>query len=158
MPVRVELPPPPTTRARAGGGGGEWIELVRAANDIEAHLLIGRLNETGIETRAIKDRRAPGAWIYAGANPWAPVSVLVRRVQADDARLVLAEISFAAPPRAPDRLEPSSSSGWRVALTWWVVALALGILLSLIALMQMANLASACDRGTSCARPYGAAP
>ncbi|HEX2050891.1 MAG TPA: DUF2007 domain-containing protein [Actinomycetota bacterium] len=110
--------PPPRDDGGRGGGSG-WVELVRATDDIDAHLLAGRLLEAGIETLAVKDRRAPGAWLSGGSNPWAPVTVLVRRLQLDDARLVLAEISYGAPP-APEPgavVEPRAPRrAWRIAV------------------------------------------
>ncbi|CAN5699407.1 hypothetical protein BH24ACT26_BH24ACT26_04680 [soil metagenome] len=159
MSVGVELPPPPGALDRAGGGGGGWTELVTARDDIDAHLLIGRLTEAGIAARSVKDRRAAGAWLYGGSNPWAPVTVWVRRLQLDDARLVLAEISLdgapdgGASPRPP---EPPGDAGraWRLPLTWWALAVALGVLLTLISLMQVAGLASTCGSDGDCSKRY----
>jgi Putative prokaryotic signal transducing protein len=131
--VDVALPPPPVESPTGGGGGGDWVELIRARDDIDAHLLLGRLVEAGVEARTIKDRHAPGAWLYGGSNPWAPVVVLVRRFQLDDARLVLANISFYAPepaPRGELALDP---------VRWWLVALALGVALTATTLAQVAS-------------------
>ena len=113
--------PPRRDDGGRGGGGSGWVELVRATDDIDAHLLTGRLLEAGIESLAVKDRRAPGAWLSGGSNPWAPVSILVRRVQLDDARLVLAEISYDAPSVDPEAPQPRSAPrasrrAWRVAV------------------------------------------
>lgn len=131
MGAKLDLPPPPSL-TKGGGGGSGWVELARARDDIDAHLLEGRLNEGGIETRAIKDRGAPGAWLYGGSNPWAPVTILVRRWQLEDARLVLAEISFTAPDTGVAGRSPSPG----LALKWWLLALGLGALLILAALAQ----------------------
>jgi hypothetical protein len=118
-----------------GGGGGDWIELVRARDDIDAHLLVGRLDEAGVAARTVKDRRAPGAWLYGGSNPWAPVLVLVRRLQLDDARLVLARISFDAPAATQrDRVRDDPAGALR-----WVVALALGFVLTATTVAQVAS-------------------
>jgi hypothetical protein len=117
------------------------VELTRARDDIDAHLLCGRLNEAGIETRAVKDRGAPGAWMYGGSNPWAPVAIHVRKLQAEDARIVLAEIYFHAPAAEPhDRPRPRS----RVPAIWWATALGLGALLSAIAIVQTAQSVALC--------------
>ena len=136
--VSTEPPPPVTDRPR-GGGDSRWVLLVKADNDIDAHLLIGRLGEAGIESRAVKDRAAPGAWLYGGMNPWAPVTVYVRRFQFDDARLLLAEVAYDAPDA-----EPSSVVARRpkVPFRWWATALALGLALTGIALSQLATHAS----------------
>jgi hypothetical protein len=135
--VSTTLPPPPTTTG-AGGGGSEWIELVKARHDIDAHLLTGRLAEAGVETRTVADRGALGAWLYGGSNPWAPVTVLVRRRQLQDARLVLAEISLESTSQG--RLEQGPA---RASLAWWVVALGLGVILSVVALGQVADVLQA---------------
>jgi hypothetical protein len=92
--------------------------------------------EAGIDTRSVKDRHAPGAWLYGGSNPWAPVVVLVRRIQLDDARLVLAGISLEAPDSSRREelvLDPST------ALRWWIAAVGLGLALTATMLAQVAG-------------------
>jgi hypothetical protein len=129
------LPPPPAQLRTGGGGGGDWIELTRARDDIDAHLLCGRLDEAGVAARTVKDRHAPGAWLYGGSNPWAPVLVLVRRLQLDDARLVLARISLEAPAATlRDRTALDHTGRLR-----WVAALALGFVLTATTLAQVAS-------------------
>jgi hypothetical protein len=135
--VSTTLPPPPAAVDEPGGGGWEWIELTTARHDIDASLLIGRLAGAGVEASTVKDRASPGAWLYAGSNPWAPVTVLVRRRQLEEARLVLAEISLGAPP-APRRASPGA--GARPPAAWWVVAIGLGIVLGAVALGQASGL------------------
>lgn len=137
MSVRVDLPPPPVFDEIGGGRGDSgWIVLIKARHDIDAHLLSGRLAEAGIETRTVKDIAAPGAWLYGGSNPWAPVSVLVKKIDLDDARVVLAEISFAGPTadqlaaRAVERHED-------FPVVWWITALLLGAALSALVLFQL---------------------
>jgi hypothetical protein len=150
MSVRIDLPPPPVLIDRGGGGSG-WVKLARATDDIDAHLLIGRLNEAGIETMAVKDRSEPGTWLFlGGSNPWAPVTILVRPVQLEDARLVLAEISYDAPAAEPP-VTRSQHSDWRVPVVWWVTALILGVLLSILALLQVAQSFPACKALPFCA-------
>jgi Putative prokaryotic signal transducing protein len=147
-----DLPPAPIEER---GGDSEWIELTKARNDIDAHLLVGRLAEGGVETRTIKDRRAPGTWIYAGSNPWAPVAVLVRRFQLDDARLILAEISL----HAPDAQVPAMAGRprrRRPTLLWWVTALVLGALFTALALAQMANSMGSCQLPIFCDKKVSA--
>lgn len=124
------------------GGGSGWVELVRARDDIDAHLLAGRLLEAGIESRAVKDRFAPGAWLYGGSNPWAPVTIMVRRVQLEDARLVLAEISFDAPSAGARNLGVLPHRWSRVTL--WITALVLGALLTALLLTEETLLSSLC--------------
>lgn len=125
--------------AFTGGGGSGWVELIRASGDIDAHLLTGRLLEAGVESRTVKDRSSPGAWLLAGSNPWAPVTILVRRLQLEDARLVLAEISFDLPP-APEPEHPRIvRRRWSGPLLWWAVAIALGAAFTWIGLLQTAS-------------------
>jgi hypothetical protein len=144
--TRLDAPPPNSAELTRGGGGRGWVELVRATDDIEAHLLSGRLEEAGVETHTVKDRSAPGAWLYGGSNPWAPVVVLVRRLQLEEARLVLAEISFSGPAaeRAPE--DDASKGRWATrALVWWVAAIILGLIFTTIALVRTAELIRSCD-------------
>ena len=138
----VDAPPPPV-RSRRGGGGSGWTQLTRAANDIDAHLLVGRLTEAGVESTTMKDRSAPGAWLYGGSNPWAPVVIMVRRMQLEDARIVLAEIAFELPAREA-HAEEKEAHGWRRPLVWWAAALVLGALLTGISLMRTAEAFKRC--------------
>ena len=150
-PVGGRESPPPARGGGDGEGGGDsgWVRLLTAANDIEAHLVAGRLSEAGVEARLVKDRSAPGAWLYGGANPWAPATVLVRRVQLNDARLVMAEVSFEGPAHTADG--GVSSSGWRRPLVFWSFALGLGILLTGVALARAADSVDRCDLPLLCA-------
>jgi hypothetical protein len=144
----IHSPSPPPGVVEEGGGFG-WTELTRARDDIDAHLLVGRLEEAGIETYTIKDRTQLGAWMYGGSDPWAPVAVLVRRIQLEDARLVLAEISFQGPSAAPAD-EDRGGSGRSGALVWWALALALGLLLTGIALSRTAAVVGVCELPLLC--------
>jgi putative signal transducing protein len=130
--AKLDLPPPPTVTESRGGGSG-WVEVARARDDIEAHLLEGRLNEAGIETRAITDRNAPGAWLYGGSNPWAPVTILVRRMQLEDARVVMAEISLTAPDAGTPERSDYPPTPWK----WWLLAVGLGVVLAAAGMAQI---------------------
>lgn len=143
------LPPVSDRDGGDGGGGSGWVQLLKAANDIEAHLLVGRLNEAGIEVSVLKDRSAPGAWLYGGSNPWAPVIVMVRQLQLTDARMVLAEISFEA-PGAEDRSIPARLRDWRTPVVWWALALGLGVLMTGVALGRTAVVMERCDLPLLC--------
>jgi hypothetical protein len=115
--------PPDLDEGSWGGGGSGWVELTKAANDIDAHLLTGMLVESGIDTKTVTDRGAPGDWVYGGSNPWAPVTIFVRRLQLEDARIVLAELAFEAP--AATRFERTRGRGGPVL--WWALAIGLGL-------------------------------
>lgn len=150
MSTKLDVPPPPVDiGARGGGGGRDWVELFRAQNDIDAHLLAGRLNSAAIETRTLKDRGVPGAWLYGGSNPWAPVTIFVLRRQLVDAKVVLAEVAFAAPDAgaSPSR---EGDERWRVPLMWWATALALGVFFTTLALLQAASSTSFCQLPVFC--------
>jgi hypothetical protein len=142
MGVGVVTPPPPTAaRPRDGGGGGTgWVQLTRARDDIDAHLLTGRLAQAGIETRAIVDRSAPGAWLHGGSNPWAPVNIYVRRLQLEDARLALAEISYEAPEASRD----PETVPRRTPTVWWLAAIGITVVLTVVALGQVAGSQPVC--------------
>jgi hypothetical protein len=142
------LPPPPVDLGERGGGDSGWVVLTRATDDIDAHLLAGRLDQAGIETNTIKDRGSPGAWLYGGSNPWAPVTILVRKFQLDDAKIVLAEISLAGPDAEP--IDESTRSRWRFPLAWWAAAIALGLLFTLIGVSRTARSADTCLRQGVC--------
>lgn len=149
MGVRVDLPPPPDLVDPSGGGS--WVQLVTATNDIDAHLLAGRLAEAGIDTRTVKDRKAPGAWLYGGSNPWAPAIIYVRSHLLQDARLVLAEVAYSDTP-ALDPTETRSPDRWRAPTVWWVTALALGLVLSGLVLAQVSRWTGACQLPILCSQ------
>lgn len=149
-PRGINSGPPPVEHASGRGGGGSgWVTLVTAANDIEAHLLAGRLTEAGVEAQVMKDRSAPGAWLYGGSNPWAPALVLVRKLQLDDARIVMAEISFDAPPA--NKTLAALRRDWRTPVVWWSLALGLGVLMTGIGLSRTEAALRRCDLPLLCA-------
>ncbi len=147
--VRLEPPSsPPTVDDESNGGGGRgWVELFRAANDIDAALLIGRLADRDIETYTIKDRSQPNSWLYGGSNPWAPVLVYVRHIHLIDARIVLAEISLATADLAA---RPDERSRRSIPRKWWATALALGLALSTLALLQITEQERFCQLPVLC--------
>ena len=147
MATLVGSPPPPVLTSERGGGS-DWVLLLSANNDIDAHLLEGRLNEAGIEVRAIKDRSGP-SWLLGGSDPWAPVAIWVRRFQYEDSRIVLAELSYNAPDNIP---EPTSRPGW-APVTWWAVAIALGLLFTGIGLARSADYIDRCGFTMDCETP-----
>lgn len=118
--------------------------MISADNDIDAQLLQGRLNEVGIEVRTIKDRSGP-VWMHGGSDPWAPVAIWVRRFQLEDSRIVLAELAFLWPAASP---EPAGTM-WP-AVTWWVAAIALGVLLTGAGLVRTAEHLDRCGLSVTC--------
>lgn len=141
-----------------GGGGSGWVTLVRAANDIEAHLVTGRLTDAGVEATTVKDRSTSGAWLHGGSDPWAPVLVLVRKLQLDDARLVLAEVAFEGPAMSGGgALITASSKAWRRPATFWAIAIGLGLLFTALGLAQTAENMKRCG-SVSCSNLSPALP
>lgn len=136
-----------------GGGGSGWVALARARDDIDAHLLTGRLEAAGVETSCIKEF-GNGAWLHGGWDPRAPVTIMVRQLQFDDARLVMAEISFDAPAVEPPRGGESRPRRWIVPLAWWMAALALGLILTTLSFVGMASgrAGNPCEIPIICAR------
>ena len=157
MPVKIDAPPLPPALEEERGGGSEWIELVKTPNDIEAHLLTGRLSEAGVETRTVKDRSGPGAWLLGGSDPWAPVTILVPRLQHEDARIVMAEISLEGPP-AQRRPVLSPPQARRRAAVWWLSALILGILFTSIALLRTGTALGSCGIPIICGESADTSP
>lgn len=146
----IGAPPLDPISGNGGGGGGSgWVRLLTAANDIEAHLLAGRLSGSGVEVRVLKDRSAPGAWLYGGSNPWAPVTIMVHQLQLVDARMVLAEISFEGPSAEGEATAPATG-GWKRSLVWWSLALGLGMLFTSLALARTASAVDTCDLPLLC--------
>ncbi|MEA2486914.1 MAG: putative prokaryotic signal transducing protein [Actinomycetota bacterium] len=152
MSMVVGSPPTELLDDDRGGGGSAWVTLVRAANDIDAHLLAGRLTQEGIEYRFVKDRSDPGAWLYGGSNPWAPVTVMVKKIQFEDARIVLAEASMEAPAVEPVRPAEQRRRPLSYSLVWWALALALGALFTGMALTQTARQIEPCH-AANCSQP-----
>jgi len=143
---------PPAQDASGRGGGSGWVELLCAHDDIEAHLIGGRLEAAGVEVSMLKDRSGP-AWLFGGSNPWAPVTLMVRRLQLDDARIVLAEVAYEAPSRPEVAERPR---GWRGPIMFWAAALALGALLTGVALARTEQSLGNCDLPLVCADGAGA--
>jgi hypothetical protein len=144
----IDLPP-----LDLGGRGGDsgWVELLRAPDDIEAHLIGGRLETAGIEVSMLKDRSGP-AWLFGGSNPWAPVTLLVRKLQLDDARIVLAEVAFEAPAIPVAAARPR---GWRGPVAFWAAAIALGTLFTGLALARTEDALRNCDLPLVCSEGAG---
>lgn len=144
-------PPPLDVDLGERGGGSSWVELLRAHDDIEAHLIGGRLETAGVEVSMLKDRSGP-AWLYGGSNPWAPVTLMVRKLQLDDARLVLAEVAYEAPSLSE---VSETTGGWRRPVMFWAAALALGTLLTGVALARTEQALRNCDLPLVCADGTG---
>lgn len=142
-------PDPPLFDDPGGGDGFGWVTLTRAANDIEAHLITGRLDQAGIESCSTKE---PSSWAAAGHDPWAPVTVLVRKIQYEDARIVLAEVAMESPAVQPFR-EPVRRSRWRGPVVWWIAAIGLGVLFTALSYVGAQEAAERCRESGACSLP-----
>lgn len=146
------VPPPPAIEGRSAGGS-RWVELTSTPDDISAHLLSGRLLEEGIESVLEKNRKGADAWLHAGSNPWAPVTLFVRQFQLTDAQVLLAEIAYEGPAIEPPDQKVVRKRGWRGIAAWWALALLLGAGLTQVALAQTARSIGRCDLPLLCGRP-----
>jgi hypothetical protein len=54
-----------------------WVQAAVAANDYEAHLMSGRLEEEGIEVVLEPFATGAAAYLHPGGDPSAPVRILV---------------------------------------------------------------------------------
>jgi len=155
MRTGTDLPAPPLEeRLGDAGGGSGWVELVTAKDDIDAHLVSGLLTNAGIESIHLHDVRAQ-TWLYGGADPNSPVRVMVRRLQLEDARLVLAEQAFEAPDyRAPEG-EGRPRAASRHGPLWIGTAVAVGAILGALIMLQLVRPVIPCQLPVLCGAPAG---
>lgn len=152
MRTGTDLPSPPLERRKGDpGGGSDWVELVIARDDIDAHLVSGLLTNAGIDSMHVHDVRAP-VWLYGGADPHSPVRVMVRRLYLEDARIVLAEQALEAPAYGPKSSDPMPSPARRSVL-WLTTAIALGAILVALIFVQLARPLIACQLPVLCGAP-----
>jgi hypothetical protein len=117
--------------------------------------MCGRLSFAGVDTTAVKDRSGP-SWLFGGSDQWAPVTIMVRKIQLNDARIVLAEIAFDQPAAAPGIHSAIIHSDRRTAIVFWATAIALGALLTGVALAKTGAAMHNCDLPIICVE--GGAP
>jgi hypothetical protein len=115
MNVVDHAPPDATT---GGGGGGGWAWLVTANGVVEAQLIRGALEASGIVPVALDATDpTPGAWLFLSGNPNALVRVFVPASLLDAARLALLETGLTGEPEPP---VASSGPGSRPGISTWV--------------------------------------
>lgn len=142
-------PDPPLADDPGGGDDFGWVTLTRASNDIEAHLITGRLDDSGIESTLTKE---PSFWAAAGHDPWAPVTVLVRKIQFEDARIVLAEVAMESPSAEPSLGTPRRGRS-RGPVIWWAAAIGLGLLFTALSYVGAQEAAERCRASGECSLP-----
>lgn len=107
-----------------------WAKLMVAADDIEAHLIVGRLAEAGIDFLVEPDRTGYGDYLMAGHNPHAPVVIHVDADRLREAELALEEGSDTVGSDLPAQgfedapLAAPSGAGVR----WWIAVALLAVI------------------------------
>lgn len=141
----IDRDPPVLRRDGDDGGGGGWAWLLTARGIIEAELVRGMLEASGIVPVALDARDpSPSAWLFLSGNVNAPVRVFVPRSLLDDARLALLETGFGAPD------PPEAGRQSRMPVEAWAIAIVLvALAIALFAVMTWRSTAT-CVIGVSC--------
>ena len=69
----------------------DWVVVAEAGSGTEANLIVGRLEEEGIEAIQLQAAHAPGAWMTGSQAEWAPKTVAVPVEYAEQAHSILAQ-------------------------------------------------------------------
>lgn len=88
--------PVPPQAATGGGGGGGWAWLLTASDAVEAEIVRGLLETTGVPVALDWRDPSPFAWMHLSGNLHRPVPVYVPASMIDEARLQLLELGLAA--------------------------------------------------------------
>ena len=118
----------------------DWLPLTVAADDIDSHLLAGRLEEEGVPVLFARDVSGYGDYLFGGANPHAPVHIMVPKDRLEEARRVVESVGHPAvdeeggwgnlSPSADDGLDvPTLAAGKRFPWRWVIAVILLGLLL-----------------------------
>ena len=79
-----------------------WISVATAANEYQAHLIRGALEDEGIKVVLEAFATGAGAYLHAGSDPTAPVRILVPRDSEDEANGVLVALDAEVGTVEPD--------------------------------------------------------
>jgi hypothetical protein len=85
-------PTPP--REDLGGGGGRWTWLLTARDALEAEIVRGLLEGSGVPVALDWRDPSPFAWMHLSGNLFRPVPVYVPAGLIDSARLYLLELGL----------------------------------------------------------------
>lgn len=96
-------PPRPTW----GGGGGGWAWLLTASDAVEAEIVRGLLEATGVPVALDWRDPSPFAWMHLSGNLHRPVPVYVPASLIDEARLQLMEMGLGAETDPADPIAPA---------------------------------------------------
>lgn len=111
----------------------EWPRLTAANDDIDAQLLVGALEESGIATRTVKNRSGPGDYLLGGSNPRAPVAIHVQASELDRARRLVDELRAPAVVEGePGDVAVVRGRGWPT----YVAVVIVGVIVLLFLLEQ----------------------
>ena len=100
-----------------------WEQLTTANDDIDGQLIVGMLEETGIETKLVKDRSGYGDYLFGGSNPHAPVAVHVHADDLERARRLLATAGDVSDPETATEM----AGGGGARRYPWATLIAVGI-------------------------------
>jgi hypothetical protein len=104
----------------------DWQPLTVAADDIDSHLLAGRLEEEGVPVLFARDVSGYGDYLFGGANPHAPVHIMVPKDLLSEARRVVESVGLPEDdPMEVPTLAAGSGFPWR----WAIAVVLLGLLL-----------------------------
>lgn len=92
---RTGLLEPAPPRDEWGGGGGGWAWLLTARDAVEAEIVRGLLEASGVPVALDWRDPSPFAWMHLSGNLMRPVPVYVPTGLVDNARLQLLEMGLA---------------------------------------------------------------
>jgi hypothetical protein len=108
-------PSPP--RGDMGGGGGRWTWLLTARDAVEAEIVRGSLEGSGVPVALDWRDPSPFAWMHLSGNLFRPVPVYVPAGLIDSARLHLLDLGLDSTDQADmDGAEEESAATDRMPL------------------------------------------
>jgi hypothetical protein len=107
-------PNPP--RDDLGGGGGRWTWLLTARDAVEAEIVRGLLEGSGVPVALDWRDPSPFAWMHLSGNLFRPVPVYVPAGLIDSARLYLLDLGL---DDEPDDDDPSKGAAASDRMLLW---------------------------------------
>ena len=89
-----------------GGGGGRWAWLLTARDAVEAEIVRGLLEASGVPVALDWRDPSPFAWMHLSGNLFRPVPVYVPASLIDSARLQLLDLGLDQPSEAIEETDP----------------------------------------------------
>ena len=100
------LDPAPPRAASGDGGGGRWAWLITAVDAVEAEIIRGLLEASGVPVALDWRDPSPFAWMHLSGNLHRPVPVYVPASMVDVARLQLLDLGLDDPSSRPEKAWP----------------------------------------------------